>query len=681
MSQVMLHLPDRLLPSLSNMISQLSHSFLAKYQDAIVPFGPVGEITFKRTYARPVVENGVKRRETWIETQTRVINGLLELVPGVLTEAEAEEMFDFNFFLKTCPSGRSLWQLGTETVRRHGAASLNACWQVPISSLDSFCFIFDMMMLGGGVGLNIQREHVYQLPKLREKVPTISHEKGFGADFIVPDSREGWVELLWKVLNQYFDTGTQLGYLPGKTTFSFSTDAVRSKGTPIKGFGGVASGPNALIEGITNICGILDRRIGKRLRPIDAMDIVNLIGSIVVSGNVRRAAEIVLGDTDDFQFLDAKRWDRGNIPNWRAMSNNTVVANKYEHLQDKFWEGYEGNGEPYGLFNLGLCQTRGRLIDGYVDDTGVTGTNPCGEASLSPFEGCNLSEIFAPNIEDIDELKRAARSVYRMTKMISAAPTHWPQSQAIIERNMRLGNGLTGIFQALDLLTDENMDAVYTDIRAYDVAFSKRMSKVLGRHIPPSIKLTVVKPSGTVSLLAGVSPGVHPEFADYFIRRIRMASNDPLVEQCRKMYNVEYVRRFDGTADHDTVAVEFPIKARPGRTAPEVSALEQLELAQRLQTYWADQQVSCTVYYELAELPIIQDWLENNYDEGVKGISFLLKTEHGFAQPPIEPITEELFLQMLEGRTKNRDQHLDFSADSGEDLEVGSCAGNVCPIK
>jgi ribonucleoside-triphosphate reductase (thioredoxin) len=201
------------------------------------------------------------------------------------------------------------------------------------------------------LGFLFVREDVHELPKSKEGV-VVTHKKTNDADFIVPDTREGWVKLLKKVLKSFFYTGE---------SFSYSTILVRSSGEPIAGFGGKASGPGILIEGIDKISTIIRAREGKKLRSIDVLDIGNIIGSVVVAGNVRRSAEIAVGDPDDYLFLRAKRWDLGNIPNWRAMSNNTIYADSYDHISDVVWKGYDGSGEPYGFFNLPLAQKVGRL--------------------------------------------------------------------------------------------------------------------------------------------------------------------------------------------------------------------------------------------------------------------------------------------------------------------------------
>lgn len=254
------------------------------------------------------------------------------------------------------------------------------CYFVPIDSIESFCFLFDMLMVGGGVGFSIATDRVYKLPDIRPGVQVTRRDTS-DVDYVVPDNREGWVELLRRVLTSFFVTGR---------SFTYSCHCIRSKGAPIRGFGGTASGPEELAKGLTNICTILGRRAGKSLRPIDALDICNIIASVVVAGNVRRSAQIALGYSDDTAYLNAKRWDLGNIPNWRAMSNNTLMADSYEEIPSLFWDGYQGNGEPYGLFNLDLARSIGRIIDGKrYPDPRVRGINPCqpGFATVITPEG------------------------------------------------------------------------------------------------------------------------------------------------------------------------------------------------------------------------------------------------------------------------------------------------------
>jgi adenosylcobalamin-dependent ribonucleoside-triphosphate reductase len=653
-------------------VSSISDKFVEKYKDKTPPFGPVGFITYKRTYARRV--EGQARTEEWFETIQRGVNGLLK-IGAKLTKEEAETLYDKVFNLKCSFSGRALWQLGTKTVDKLGGDSMMNCWHCCINEpVEAFCFIFNELMLGGGVGFNIQAEHVYEIPKVKHDAQIIRKDEK-DVDFVVPDNREGWVELLRRVLQAFFFTGK---------SFTYSTICIRGKGAPIRSFGGTASGAEDLCSGIDKIVSVLRARVDKKLRPIDCLDIANIIGSVVVAGNVRRSAQIALGDMNDFQYLDAKNWAKGAIPNWRAMSNNSIICNDYEHLPAKFWSGYNGDGEPYGLVNLNTCRAYGRLADGknYRPDKRVTGVNPCGEICLEGggaggeggWESCNLAEIFLPNIADAEEFKLVAELMYKATKTISCLPFIHEKTNIVVGRNHRLGIGVTGFLQAPHLRDEKIFDAVYKHVEKTDEEYSKVMG------VKPSIKLSTVKPSGSLSLLAGCTPGVHPAYAPYYIRRIRMASSDVLVALCKKNgYHVEPQRNFDGSWNRDTMVVSFPIKTPDTAVcAKDISAVQQLEHANWLQTHWSDNSVSVTVYYRKDELPAIKEWLSKNYDQSIKTVSFLLHSDHGFVQAPYEEISEERYNEMVAGTkpiTRIDDKDVMELKDSLE------CGSGACPIK
>jgi len=345
----------------------LDKKFVNKYKNKKVPWGfnGLGYVVYKRTYAREIVdENNITRTEEWHETIERCINGAQKIGAGY-TKEEAEELFDLHFNLKCSFAGRMLWQLGTKTVEKIGLPSLCNCWYVNIKNPEDFCFIFNHLMLGGGVGFSVRKADIHELSKIKNNV-SVTHERTKDADFIIPDSREGWVELLRKTLESYFVTGK---------SFSYSTILIREAGEPLKTFGGTSSGYRILVEGISNIQKVLKERQDKKLRSIDALDIVNLIGSIVVAGNIRRSAEIAIGDPDDYLYGRAKRWDLGNIPNWRGMSNNSIDADSFEQISNDIWSGFDGNGEAYGFINMNLARTQGRLGEKIKDD--VEGVNPC----------------------------------------------------------------------------------------------------------------------------------------------------------------------------------------------------------------------------------------------------------------------------------------------------------------
>ena len=339
-------------------------------QVTATPWSSIGYLTYKRTYARQV--EGQNRTEEFEETWQRVMEACRDQLKVGFTKEEEDRMFEYGLSLKATVAGRFLWQLGTHTVDLFGLASLQNCaFTVVDHPIRPFCWAMDMLALGSGVGYNIQHKHVDKLPTVREFFSAPTRIDNAGADFIIPDSREGWVKFLGKTLKAAF-----LSDSPEKGTFTFYTGCVRGKGTPIKGFGGVASGPEDLVWGIGRISEILIKRRGRKIRPIDALDIMNIIGHIIVAGNVRRSAQIAIGDPDDVEFLLAKRWDMGNIPSWRAMSNNSVACDDIDDLHELFWDGYEGKGEPYGLINLRLARAEGRTGETEYPDPQVEGFNP-----------------------------------------------------------------------------------------------------------------------------------------------------------------------------------------------------------------------------------------------------------------------------------------------------------------
>lgn len=357
-----------------------------------IPWGPVGFVTFKRTYARRLNENEINSpTESFEQTVDRIIKACKVQLKCGFNDEEEGRLRTYFLKLKGSVAGRFWWQLGTKTVNKLGLFSLQNCAFVTVDEpIKPFTWTMDALMLGSGVGYNIQREYVYQLPKVKKA--KIVRQDTNDADFIVPDSREGWVELLRRVLEAHFVTGKG---------FTYSTVCVRGKGATIRGFGGVASGPEELCWGITQISEILNSRANKKIRPIDALDIMNIIGFVVVSGNVRRSSQVALGDPDDLQFIKAKRWDLGNIPKWRAMSNNSVVCNDFSLLPDEFWEGYMGNGEPYGIFNLKLTKECGRIGETQYPDPNVQGANPCQPAWATVLTPNGISTIGKIKIGDL----------------------------------------------------------------------------------------------------------------------------------------------------------------------------------------------------------------------------------------------------------------------------------------
>ena len=1074
------------------------------------PFNTVGLFTYLRTYSRRHDENDPDSTiESWEECITRVVNATNSQLNVGFAENELEELFSILYNLKCSVAGRFLWQLGTKTVDKMGLMSLQNCAFVTVDEpVSPFTWVMNFLMLGAGCGYRILPEDIDKFP-IAKQVSIVRTETN-DADFIVPDSREGWVKLLGRVLKAHFYSGE---------SFTYSCVLLRSKGAPIKSFGGLSSGPEVLCDGIKKISSVINKKAGHKISTVDALDIMNIIGQIVVSGNVRRSAQIALGDCNDDEYLRAKRWDLGGIPNWRCYSNNSVICNDIKDIldNDNFWQGYMGNGEPYGLINLKLSKECGRLGETQYPDPNVQGYNPCfsgdtliavadgrgavpikdlaaedkdvpvysvnqesgevsikwgrnpritgknmkllrvhfgglhkeeymdvtpnhkffttdgrtltaeelvkgdslpmfkkckngkddyivikdlngkrltehriikkffspddfekqykknvhngccktdnvvihhkdenksnnnpdnleittasdhsrhhgeeligdknpmygkkhsdqtksligqktkercknpdyitklsnamsdenkdkmsikmsiqkeewdhkkwdeleqkaneaglktvrlleedgalrivreceicnsefnviwakrgqsycshscsnknddviekrrvsnlatkdskskenffkqamvykdlqenlkivmkkdwenecrkrgipfriqtktpnpyiptnwthfkqmvvdlnhrvsyveelpdthtvynitvednhtlavvtksndekinlsgvwvnncAEQSLESHETCCLAEIFLPNINSQEELIKCATYLYRICK--HSLRLNCPDSketQKIVHKNMRMGIGITGYLQATE--TQKSwLSNCYNHLRFFDKKYSAE------KGFPTSIKLTTCKPSGTLSLLGGCTSGVHPGYSRYYIRRIRIASESPLIELAKKNgYHVEYIKNFDQTIDPTTQVVSFPYSLPEGTVfADECTALQQLEYVKRLQTEWSDNSVSCTVYYKKEELKDIKEWLKIHYNTGLKSVSFLLHSEHGFQQAPLEKISKEEYDKMIASCTPIRSiENLHFTNEDDLNIGDGECTGGVCPIR
>jgi ribonucleotide reductase alpha subunit len=387
------------------------------------------------------------------------------------------------------------------------------------------------------------------------------------------------------------------------------------------------------------------------------------------------SALICLGDCDDIEYLNAKRWDLGNIPNWRCMSNNSVVCSDIRNLPEEFWEGYKGNGEPYGLINLELSRKIGRIRDGSkYPDPGVEGYNPCAEQSLANYETCCLSEIFLCNIDNYDELKEIATILYRICKHSLLLKCHQEETEKIVHKNMRMGIGITGYLQS-SAEQKSWLSNLYEYLREYDVYYSNKIG------VGTSVKLTTVKPSGTLSLLSGVCSGAHPGIYQYFIRRIRIGSaNTQLINLAKKNnFHIEYQLNFDGTEDKNTKIIEFPCRYPDGTVlAKDMTAIDQLNVIKELQTNWSDNSVSVTIYYRLNELEDIKEWLRTNYTDNIKTCSFLLHNEHGFKQAPFEEITKEKYEELMKKVIPITSGNINCQSDN----ELTSdCVGGACPVR
>jgi hypothetical protein len=629
----------------------LADEFVASYKEKKVPWGytdaggnSVGEITFLRTYSR-LKEDGTK--ETWVDVCERVINGMYSIQKDHAksqrlpwndskAQASAKEAFDRLFNLKWTPPGRGLWVMGTPLVNEQkNSAALQNCSFVSTDAMSKinpakpFAFLMEASMLGVGVGFDdkgADKDFMIYEPKL----PPVT--------IVIPDTREGWVESVTSLINSYLK--------PEQPVYEFDYSQIRPAGTLIKTFGGTAAGHEPLEKLHEYIRGIFAGRAGEKLIRRDIADIGNLIGVCVVSGNVRRSAELLMGRLDDPDFLNLKNaavypernsYDPKN-PGWAWMSNNSVevcVGDNMNHIVDSI----ALNGEP-GVIWMDVTRKYGRLIDPPNNkDWRAAGYNPCAEQSLESFECCTLVETYLNRHDNLEDFKRTLKFAYLYAKTVTLLPTHWEETNAIMQRNRRIGTSISGIANFADRVglptLREWMNAGYEKIQAYDKSYSEWLG------IRESIKTTTVKPSGTVSILAGESPGVHwTPGGEYFMRAIRFANEDPMLPLFKAS---GYVVEAASESPETTSVVFFPIKSLSLRSEKDVSIWEKADLAALAQHYWSDNSVSVTVSFDAEKEKETVGRVLHMVDGKLKTISFLPMGNHVYPQMPYTQTTKEIY--------------------------------------
>jgi adenosylcobalamin-dependent ribonucleoside-triphosphate reductase len=565
---------------------------------------------------------------------------------------------------------------------------------------EPFCFLMDMAMLGVGVGFDT---------KGKDRI-AIKNPSAKTVEYQIEDSREGWVESLRMLLHSY-----TLKYKDGKVKFDYSL--IRPKGSPINGFGGTAAGSGILVELHNAVIALLDSRVGKKLSSVDITDIMNIIGKCVVAGNVRRTAEIAFGSPDDTEYSNMKNVTAGlteterneffNVTNglysksrshatiddftgttisadklkraietWNALnsyrwaSNNSVSA-EVGMDYSKFGEQIAANGEP-GFIWLQNMRDYGRMKDGHTPgiDGRVAGSNPCVEQSLESSELCCLVETFPARHDDAADFMRTLKFAYLYAKTVTLLPTHNVRTNQVMLRNRRIGLSQSGIVQAFAkfgrrAVLRDFCDAGYSEIDSWDMIYSEWLC------VPKSIKKTSIKPSGSVSLLAGATPGIHYPEATTYWRTVRVAKDNILVKILQKAgYRVE-----PSVTDSRTMVVYFAISDRSVKAVNEVSMLEQLENCAAYQHYWADNQVSCTVKFKKHEAKDIASALEL-YEDQLKGISFLPYFEHNYPQAPYIPCAPQEVDEY-----NNSIKEVDYTDYIMEAAGSNYCENDTCELK
>jgi adenosylcobalamin-dependent ribonucleoside-triphosphate reductase len=667
---------------------RLSEDFIHKYSTTAAPFGfsdagsnSLGEITFIRTYSR-VKEDGTKER--WYEVCRRVIEGMYSVqknhakdnrLPWNDNKAQksAQEAFQRMFELKWTPPGRGLWAFGTPmTMEKRNSASLQNCAMVSTRDIDRndpgalFAWVMDALMLGIGVGFDTLGQDK-QMPIYAPTEPASIYD--------IPDTREGWVESVRLLINSFLRQNQPVQ--------EFNYDLIRPLGAPIKGFGGVASGPAPLIDLHTRIRNVIGSRAGEHLDSRAIVDIINLIGTCVVSGNVRRSATLALGTPEDEGFINLKNPEvfpeRNSYdpekPGWAWMSNNSIAAEvgtKYEDYVDLIAD----NGEP-GFIWLDVARNYGRLADAPdYKDTRIMGFNPCAEQPLESYELCTLVEVHLNRHESKEDFLKTLKFAYLYGKTVTLMPTHWQQTNGIMQRNRRIGTSLTGIAAFADEhglpTTREWMDEGYNTIRKYDHQYSEWLC------VRESVRVTTVKPSGSVSLLSGATPGVHwGPGGEFYLRAIRFGNQDPMLHLFKAAgYKIE-----SDLVSANTSVVYFPVASGHKRSEKQVSLFEKIGLAATAQKYWSDNGVSVTLSFDKDEEKKFVAPALNMYEGQLKAVSFLPMGNKTYPQQPYTEITREEYNAYVGKIGK-----IDWSAiyDGVENLEAEGeayCSTDACEIK
>lgn len=676
-------------------------------------WGPIGKEVYERTYSRDI-ETGevdadgapITRKEVWAETVRRVVLGNLGYAPhSTRLPDEDIDLFDAIYKFRMVPAGRHLWVTGTTNPYSRN------CWSTTMSEKTSDHFRFSAARLfeGGGVGANYSVDlmskgqpvvgslDVYvtcasdhaDVDKVREAAASLwvsPEESTFGDAFdtddvlVVDDSREGWVDAWVKMID--------LACTPGDHKLVIDVSQVRPHGAVLRTFGGKASGPAPLATAVVGISRVLDSAQGRRLSGLEAMTIDHEIASSIVAGGARRSARMSLmhwSDPDVFDFMACKASGTGHwSTNLSVEIDETfhdALAAGDEHAEAVLAavaEGMARNGEP-GFVDTGVHSVgemhRIRIV------------NPCAEASLEPNESCNLGSInleaFGPDVDGaLAAFRLMARFLYRAT--LNPYPDE--DAQVVEARNRRIGVGIMGLqgwaaSQGVRLSelpkADRLLNALH-GFRASARAAADHLADVLG--LPRSVKVTAVAPTGTISQMSGCTPGVHPVFARYFVRRVRYANtDDALSELERQGYRIE-----DDLYASDTKVVSFPVRdAILDRydedlieQADEFSFTQFMELVAAVQSSFCfgsdGQAVSATGSIPRDTDPAVLVAEMRPLLGRLKGVTVFPETSMEMA--PLTRVTKEEF-------EAARYDLIDRAASVTGDSNDGNCAGGACPIR
>lgn len=630
------------------------------------------QFIYKRTYSRWREEDN--RRETWNETIDRYQSFFYDRLPPLHKHPQAHADFigaiSYVRQLKVMPSMRSLWTAG-EALERENIAGYNCAYTV-IDSIKSFAEVLYILMNGTGVGFSVERQYINQLPEVPDYLGCISFNKLIRFE----DSKLGWAEGYLMLLEDL--------YYGGIPTLDYSL--LRPKGSRLKTFGGRASGHEPLQQLCEFTIDTFKKAQGRKLNSIECYDIVCMIANCVVVGGVRRSATISLSNFSDQRMRHAKDGQFWLDHPQRALSNNSVAytekPDSVSFMEEWLNLARSGSGER-GIVNRKGFQETAKVNGREVRDFGV---NPCGEIILRPKQFCNLTEVVVRATDDLSTLKRKVKyavilgCLQSTLSNFSFLSDEWRTNT---EEERLLGVSLTGL--ADHRITNGSYgteDLIDTLVKLKEVAHetAKEWSDILGINCPAAV--CTVKPSGTVSQLVDSASGLHPRYSDYYLRRVRVNSSDPISTylDARGVKWEPEVGEEKGSCN--TRVFEFPVASPQGSlTVKHVSALKQLDYWLTLKTYWCDHNPSATIYVKEEEWLEVGAWVYKNWD-AIGGLSFLPASNTHYLLAPYEEINEATY-NILNGQFPVLDfddltkyeQH-----DNTQGARELACSGGTCEL-
>ena len=616
----------------------------------------VAEFIYKRTYSRWLDKEG--RREDWPETIERFIGFIISKNPQI-PEKTINKIRNYMSQFAVMPSMRFLWAAGPAA--QFDNTCIYNCAFGKINSVDAFAECLYILMCGTGFGFSVEKEEVEKLPE----VPEIKSGQGLPKK-IIADSKAGWADSVKTLMNNLYK---------GQNIY-FDYSEIRPEGARLNTMGGRASGPQPLVKLHDFIRETMHNSQGRKLTTLEAHDICNQIAEIVVVGGVRRSSQISLSDLDDKEMRHAKEWP---FPIKRAMANNSAIFREKPSAAQflKEWASLalSGTGER-GIFNLNAAQSKAPSRR-YAPK--IQGTNPCGEIMLRDMQFCNLSEVVIREDDDLDSLLDKVETATWLG-VIQATFTDFPYLRKEWKKNCDverlLGVSLTGQMDNPSVLTSDCLKALKSRV----LRISRKAAKILGINVPTAT--TCVKPSGTVSQLVDSASGVHPRYSNYYIRRYRISSRDPLFEMMKDAGIKATPEVGQQSSNATTWVLEFPVKSPDGCiTRKDVSALEQLSHYKNLQHNWCEHNASMTVYVRDDEWFEVGNWVYKNWDI-INGVSFLPYDGGKYKLAPYEEIDARTYerlikkLPVIDYKQLSKYELQDNTQGKGE----YACVGDRCEI-